>query len=127
MKRIYLAILLCICTQSVYAQNWQAVGPDDFQQISSQGTYSANVYTDTLGNAYISYIDSIAGNYTYRRTVIKKETANGWIKITQIEDTNSYSSLRIDKSGNFYYANDTIIGSFAAIIVRKFDGISGLH
>jgi len=109
-----------------FSQPWLPVGPDDFKQISGINSYFVRAYADTNGNAYVSFVDSINGNgsFSFRRTVIKKETPNGWIPLAVVEDSNYNSSLAIDKGGNFYFANDTVILGSAYIIVRKFDGIA---
>lgn len=101
------------------AQSWQAVGPDDFKQISYAGASAPNVYLDTLGNAFISYKES--GSNTI---ILKKETPTGWVQTTQIIASGLYHSLVLDKSGNFYLADDTLAAGGYAIRLRKFDGMA---
>lgn len=126
MKNIlYFAIFFTLSTKSLFAQNWEATGPDDFKQISSPQVSYSRVFTDTLGNAYITYLDSFANN-NYQRLTIKKETPNGWVKIASVLDTNSNVKYTqsVDKLGNFYYAKDTMMGGTAHILLKKFDGMA---
>lgn len=116
MKNVLLAFFIFTHTLC-NAQSWQAVGPDDFKQISYAGASAPNVYLDTLGNAFISYYESGSNAIS-----IKKETSAGWIQVTQVTPSGLYYSLVMDKSGNFYLADDTLATGGYAIRLRKFNG-----
>ncbi len=113
------AILFCTFS-SIHAQPWQAVGPDDFKQISKPGATDPEIFLDSANVPYIIFQDSTTTNF--RRTVIKRRMPSGWVQITQVKDTNSNvrPTFTIDKAGSIYYAVDTVIGGAASIIVRKF-------
>ena len=120
MKLTLVATLIFVST-ILNAQNWQAVGPDDFKQISSQGAGAPEIFTDTLGNAFVAFADSFNNNF--RIIIIKQETPGGWVKIAQIQNFSQRYSITADKAGNIYFAADTSIGGTPAISVSKFDGV----
>lgn len=126
----YLIILTLFLSFLGNAQSWQAVGVDDFEQISYPGAQNPNVYADTLGSIYLFYAE-LLDNYgitppynTHYKYVLKKETTAGWINLTDIEYTTYAHSFGMNKAGEFFFTKDTTINGSTALIIRKFDGTS---
>ncbi|HTN44807.1 MAG TPA: T9SS type A sorting domain-containing protein [Flavipsychrobacter sp.] len=130
--KTYLTILAIFLMLGANAQSvgWQAVGPDDFEQISSPGAKSPHVYVDTSGGVYLFYAEILQAygtvqpyltNYKY---VLKKETPSGWLTLTTVQNTSYTHAFGMNKKGELFFTRETKINGQQLLLTEKFDGVS---
>jgi|GEM_PF-5898201 len=105
-------------------QAWQAVGADDYKQISKPNAIQANCFVDSTGTTYVSYIDSTTYGTTnfFKRIQVMKETSNGWSHVNTFEITHDPYSYTGDLVHEIYYVYDSLINGSAVLFTKYFDG-----
>lgn len=126
MKTTIISLLVFLLSVTGYTQQqaWQAVGPDDYEQVSKPKAIRASCFIDSTGTTYISYLDSTTYSTTpfFQRIEIVKETTNGWIHANTFEITNYPSSYVGDLVNEIVYVYDSLINGSAVLITKYFDG-----
>lgn len=114
---ILVSVVFCTSSLKVVAQEWVAVGPDDFKQASLGRAVFPNMALYN-GVPYIAFRDGNRNNFVVRKYngVFWESVGTPIIAIDDIE----WTSIAFDGSGGLYVAHYD--ESSYAVTVHKFDG-----
>ena len=123
MKQFYLSVITFFysCT-GTYAQQWQPVGDDDFNQASYFTAGSTSLALSPAGIPYVVYSDEPVGKYT----TVKKFENGSWqdVGATGFSDSiTEYTNIAIAPDGTPYVGYQDRSRTNKAT-VKKFDGTS---
>jgi hypothetical protein len=125
MKKIYILIIAICLGGIVNAQNWEALGSDDFNQPSITGN---NGYYNSFGinNSGIPFVfvSELNIGWSFPENTVRKFSLNKWINVGIsgfTRTTYGFSSISFDVNGNPFVAfQDTLNNNH--ISVMKYDG-----
>lgn len=124
LRSCFTLLIFLLSLLSVKAQNWVAVGTDDFAQVTLSGTSEPSLYADSANSLYIVYIDTSYGIPTApKRILVRKNSGTGWATIGQyITQGNTYFDHAVTPGGKVLLALDSSGAGNIFIILKQFDG-----
>ena len=122
-KILFILLFFSLSIVNLQAQQWEPLGPDDFKQVSAEGTFDYSFVLDSSGNPYVAYV--YWEQYIGYKITVKKWNGNTWELVGEDGfgklSTGDGPTLALDHSGNLYIAyNDAENGN--KVTVKKWNG-----
>jgi len=117
---LFLTLLISFFSIELKAQEWEALGPDDFNQASTLGVTDLSIATDPAGTPYIAYKDISL------KAIVKKWDGTTWVSLEEQNFSNPSGgqlNLAIAPDGTPFLAyTDQSLDK--RVTVKKWDGVS---